>query len=86
MSVLLIGRWEAAADADLVIVESHSMRDGDQKRRGALLAGHAAAAALWWCEWLTDSHREAVRAVYETYVRDEGVRLIDEVEGADPAN
>ncbi|MFH0246392.1 hypothetical protein ACGRHY_29125 [Streptomyces sp. HK10] len=84
MSVLLIGRWEGGAEADLVITESHTVEDGDQARIDALVAPHEDDGALWWCELLVDRHSDAVQMAYETYVRDEGVQLVDEAEGFEP--
>ncbi|MET9861984.1 hypothetical protein ABZY93_22220 [Streptomyces smyrnaeus] len=85
MSILLLGRWDHGGN--LVIEESHVIEDGDQTTIDRHVERQDNSDRMAWaCEFLVDQHRRAVQAAYEEYVRDEGARLVDEVEGFELAS
>ncbi|MFJ8677353.1 hypothetical protein [Streptomyces sp. NPDC093589] len=84
MSTLLLGRMDHGGT--LVIEESHQIEDDDQDTIDALVVGQDNSDSMAWaCEFDVDRHSDAVQRAYEEYVRDEGGRLIDDVEGYEPA-
>ncbi|MEU1221314.1 hypothetical protein [Streptomyces microflavus] len=83
MSTLLLGRWDGSGN--LVINESHQIKNGDDDAAEALVNGQDDKRHdAWAAEFDVDRHSDAVQRAYEEYVAHEGTRLIDEAEGFEP--
>ncbi|MEJ8654669.1 hypothetical protein WKI65_43225 [Streptomyces sp. MS1.AVA.3] len=83
MSTLLLGRWDWGGD--LVIEESHQIEDGDAAADALVEGQDDERNDAWACTFDVDRHSDAVQCAYEEYVAHEGTRLIDEVDGYEPA-
>lgn len=83
MSTLLLGRWDHAGD--LRVEESYQVLDDDQDTIDDLVHTQDNTDGMAWaCTFDVDSHRVAIQRAFDEYVRSEGTRLVDEVEGVEP--
>lgn len=79
--MLLTGRWDCGGN--LVVEASKTLPDDtpDAEADAAADALVGDDANGWAASFLVDTHRAACQEAYETYVEDEGGRLIDNVHG-----
>ncbi|OII61195.1 hypothetical protein BJP40_06615 [Streptomyces sp. CC53] len=77
MSFLLLGRWDHGGN--LVLEDALEVDIDDQEAIDSIVDAQDNEDGMAWAStFLTDTYEEAVREAYETYVKDEGTRIIDE--------
>jgi len=79
--ILLTGRW--TWEGNLVIETSTHLSDETPDKEVDAKADELISDEYngWAASFLVDSHRAACQEAYETYVKDEGGKLTDHVEG-----